>query len=169
MASSAAKGAGFLSLSRLMPTAPFWASSFEARSVTRPRRAAAPQLQGESKGAAPPLAQREILKSGSRDFSPLERVFCVLFCTSRKARPAAARRIAAGGPHTAPATLRGPAFCLHRRQAKMHSRGDPASPLENPPPGAAPEVPCRYRVGGAQELRHRRSARYRQCGARARQ
>ena len=51
----------------------------------------------------------------------------------------------------------------------MHSRGTRGVPLENPPPGAAPEVRRRYRVDGAAELRRGRSAQSRQCAAWVRQ
>ena len=50
---------------------------------TRQRRAAASQPPGESKGGRGPLALRGILK-GETVIPPLERVFCILFCTSRK-------------------------------------------------------------------------------------
>ena len=136
----------------------------------RQRRAAASQPRGNPKeAAAPPWRRGGFLRGGGTAPSPLNVLFCILFCTSRKVWPAAARCIAAGyTQNPTSASLRGPAFRLPGKQAKGHSRGTQGVPLENPPPGAAPEARCRYRVDGVQELRRGRSAQLRQCAARVR-
>ena len=66
--------------------------SAAANPPTAGSRVQAPR--GNPKGAAAPLAPRGIFKGGNCAF-PLKRVFCILFCTSRKVWSAAARRIEA--------------------------------------------------------------------------